>query len=335
MPVYNVELYLRECLDSVVNQTLQDIEIICVNDGSHDDSLKILKEYALKDNRIKIINQRNKGLGVARNVGMKNASACYIMFLDADDVLYPYACESAYEKIKKDAADICLFGFNNLMPDGKISEDYRTTKLANILKGDKPDFFRFISVWSKIYNLKFLKDKHLYFIKDKIVCEDVLFAYEIFFNNPKITYLAENLYLYRKNRVGSATTSNINGIKQDLFALKKFLKFPITRNISNEYKMGIIWKWCDSCFYYYEKFKDEKSCAVLMQDSCKMLKFLEKKFDKELLQSSPRYIELKKFCESSIKNDVYNNFLLSYYVEGRHNVLKIFGIKIKYRRRLA
>ena len=85
IPVYNVEKYLSECLDSVVNQTLQDIEIICVNDGSTDNSLEILKEYAEKDSRLRIINLRNSGVSVARNIGIFAALADFIMFVDADD----------------------------------------------------------------------------------------------------------------------------------------------------------------------------------------------------------------------------------------------------------
>ena len=85
IPVYNVEQYLRPCLDSVLNQTLKNIEIICIDDGSTDDSLKILMEYAEKDNRITILKQKNKGAGVARNYGMSIATGEYFLFLDSDD----------------------------------------------------------------------------------------------------------------------------------------------------------------------------------------------------------------------------------------------------------
>ena len=81
VPVYNVEKYLSECLDSIINQTLKDIEIICVNDGSTDNSLSILKEYASKDNRIKIIDKENEGLGYTRKVGLDNATGDYILFV--------------------------------------------------------------------------------------------------------------------------------------------------------------------------------------------------------------------------------------------------------------
>ena len=95
IPVYNVEPYLKQCMDSVVGQTLKDIEIICVDDGSTDGSLDILREYAAEDNRIQIIEQKNAGAGAARNNGMRHATGKYLSFLDSDDFFEPtYAGKS-------------------------------------------------------------------------------------------------------------------------------------------------------------------------------------------------------------------------------------------------
>ena len=130
IPVYNVEKYLRECLNSVINQTMEDIEIICVNDGSTDGSLDILKEYANNDNRLKIVDKKNTGLGPSRNVGLDYISGEYVMFLDSDDMLRNNACEIAYEKIKESNSDILSFGwhvFTDTDNPGykKISKDYK------------------------------------------------------------------------------------------------------------------------------------------------------------------------------------------------------------------
>ena len=109
IPVYNVEKYLHQCLDSVANQTLKDIEIICVNDCSKDNSLDILNEYAKKDSRIKIINfEENKGPGVARNAALDIAQGEYIMFLDPDDWYELNACETAYNQIVENNNDIVV-----------------------------------------------------------------------------------------------------------------------------------------------------------------------------------------------------------------------------------
>ncbi len=89
IPVYNVEEYLAECIDSILSQDYNNIQILCINDGSTDNSLKLLEKYAKKDRRIKIFSQKNQGQGIARNVGIKNATGDYIMFIDPDDWILP------------------------------------------------------------------------------------------------------------------------------------------------------------------------------------------------------------------------------------------------------
>ena len=113
LPVYNVENYIAVCLDSIINQTLREIEVICVNDGSTDNSLAILKKYALKDTRIKIIDiSTNRGCGYARKIALKEAKGEYILFCDSDD---KYSCNEAffdlYNRIKKTNTDLLVFDY--------------------------------------------------------------------------------------------------------------------------------------------------------------------------------------------------------------------------------
>lgn len=110
IPVYNVERYLAECLDSCINQTLEDIEIICVDDASPDNSIKILEEYQQKDSRIKIIrHEKNRNLGGARNTGLENATGEYIWFVDSDDYIDTKACQILYDAIKEFDVDMLCF----------------------------------------------------------------------------------------------------------------------------------------------------------------------------------------------------------------------------------
>ena len=110
IPVYNVEKYLRECLDSCVNQTLKDIEIICVDDASPDNSIKILEEYSQKDSRIKILrHEKNRNLGAARNTGLANATGEYIWFVDSDDYIDTKACQILYDAIKEFDVNMLCF----------------------------------------------------------------------------------------------------------------------------------------------------------------------------------------------------------------------------------
>ena len=111
IPVYNVEKYLRQCLDSVVNQTLQDIEIICVNDGSKDSSLQIMHEYQAKDPRIKIIDKENSGYGASMNRGFDAATGEYLGIVESDDYAEPDMFEKLYAVAKADDLDVVKSGF--------------------------------------------------------------------------------------------------------------------------------------------------------------------------------------------------------------------------------
>src|SRR5699024_8084583 len=166
VPVYNVEKYLKQALESAVNQTLNDIEIICIDDCSTDNSLNILKEYQLKDNRIKIIEQKeNKGQGVARNLGLNIAEGEYIMFLDPDDWLELNACEIAYNQISKNKNDIVFFGTTNHIEkqNKKFNNDIRLQPFLNyfnktnvkLYEIDVP-FIKTFEIWYKIYNHSFI-----------------------------------------------------------------------------------------------------------------------------------------------------------------------------------
>ncbi len=168
IPIYNVEKYLQRCLDSVLVQTLSNIEIICVNDGATDNSASILCEFAKKDSRIKIINQENQGLSVARNNGFAVALGTYIYFLDSDDFIHPQLFEITYNLASKENADIVAFDFIKCRD---FSKKYSYKKYDDISKiGCKIttqnfDFFKkkgsfkiVPSVWSKLFKKSIIKD---------------------------------------------------------------------------------------------------------------------------------------------------------------------------------
>ena len=136
VPVYNAEQYLRECLESLVNQTLEDLEIICVNDGSTDSSPKILEEYASKDSRIKIFHQENQGVSAARNLGISKVQGEYLVFVDSDDWIELNALEILYKTIDKRKSDILLFSNYRYYGDSSVKRDTRLEKLE-LLVNDK------------------------------------------------------------------------------------------------------------------------------------------------------------------------------------------------------
>ena len=213
VPVYNVEKYLSECLDSIVNQTLKDIEIICLNDGSTDNSLSILKEYASKDTRIILIDKENEGLGYTRKVGLDNATGKYILFCDSDDFYYELtAFEELYNYIEKVKVDVVIFEsikysrnkifyksygdlFNNPPPKEVFS--YLDIDLINILA------YKAYYTWKKIYSKKFLDIYNDWYFPKYITAQDVPLHFQVILR-AKMAYINKIFYAYRM-RSTSAT----------------------------------------------------------------------------------------------------------------------------------
>lgn len=202
IPIYNVEKYLSKCLDSLVNQTFTDIEIICVNDGSSDNSLQVLNEYASQDNRIKVINQENLGVSTARNVGIDNATGEYLLFVDADDWLDLKTCEILYNSISINSAD--LLSFNAFFVKNK-QEIYGLKKnLNSVLYGE---------MWSISYKKDFLLKYNIKFPKHIKIAEDHIFKIQALINTNKILILEDYLYYYCADRENSS--SKIKSVVDD------------------------------------------------------------------------------------------------------------------------
>lgn len=179
IPVYNVEKYLRECLDSLINQSLKDIEIICVDDGSTDKSLEILKEYQEKDSRFKIITQKNLRAGVARNNGLKEATGDYLSFLDSDDIFELTMLEDMYNQAIKDDSDTVVCSFYIYDEDTKKSSwnvkiDKKFVEMSPFSPKDiKNEIFNFSSpnAWTKLFKHSLFTDNNLQFV-DTMICND-------------------------------------------------------------------------------------------------------------------------------------------------------------------
>lgn len=201
MPVYNVEPYLRQCLDSVINQTLKEIEIICVDDGSTDASLEILKEYAAKDNRITVITQKNAGSGKARNNAIDNSNGEFIAFMDSDDM---YPSEKTLEHMYKAAIDndvlICGGGLNQLKDDGELITDPK--EFESEFSFEKEGIIQYsdyqfdYGYWRFIYNRQFLKKNQLYF-PDYLRQQDPPFCVKTMALAGKFYAISEPTYVYR------------------------------------------------------------------------------------------------------------------------------------------
>lgn len=235
IPVYNVEQYLSECMDSVVNQTLKDIEIICVNDGSTDGSRKILQEYADRDERIKIIDQENGGLSCARNRGIRFASGEFIGFVDSDDWIDLDFYEKLYNVAVKYEADISCGGLKRFNSKNKIEiwinhrQEIYTNKIKKKFNLCKIPALNYVQ--NKIYKRKSLLKSGVLF-EEGVYFEDIEFTHKILFYLPTLVTVPGTFYNYR-NTPDSIT--NINSIKKHtdcVNAHKKAQEFIKSHNIN-------------------------------------------------------------------------------------------------------
>ncbi|SUW00846.1 glycosyltransferase family 2 protein [Brachyspira pilosicoli] len=219
VPVYNVEDYLIECLTSIINQTLKEIEIICIDDCGTDNSINILKEYAKKDDRIRIISHKeNKGLGPARNTGIKESKGEYISFIDSDDYISRDYLENLYNTIIKYDTDIVstinikrvvgeaisLYSINinkYLSIFQKIFKKNHFEGISNAnIKDEKENTknYPFVVAWNKLYKKSFLLDNDLFFMDIKKGSEDEDFYQRVLLNSPSISYNHKSIYYYRE-----------------------------------------------------------------------------------------------------------------------------------------
>ncbi len=208
VPVYNVATYLPQCLDSILVQTLKDIEIIIVDDGSIDSSPQICDEYADKNKHIMVIHQKNKGLSGARNTGMATAKGQFLAFVDSDDWIEPTMLEKLYLAAEKDKSNVAVCNVNLCAPQQTVQpKDYWPYPQDCVLQPSQ--FYKHFLiapcwVWNKLYRRTFLQKKKITFVEG-ILYEDVPFFTEVFLQTDRVSFVADYLYNYRIQRDGAIT----------------------------------------------------------------------------------------------------------------------------------
>lgn len=227
VPIYNVEKYLPKCLDSVINQTYENLEIICVIDGSPDNSLQICMEYAEKDKRIIVIEQENQGLSGARNTGIATATGDYIIFVDADDWIELDTCEKALKSMEQFDSDVVIWSYVREFSGSSKPKDIFKMESRGFSEEETKGVYRcffglfeeelsipenadsIVTVWGKLYK-RYVVEK-IEFVDSKILAtsEDLLFNIYAFSRVRKISYINERLNHYRKDN-GDSITSNYN-----------------------------------------------------------------------------------------------------------------------------
>ena len=247
VPVYNCEDYLEESLGSLLNQTFKDIEIICIDDGSNDNSLDILKSIASSDSRIKVFTQENQGAGAARNYGMKKASGDYIYFFDADDFLEKDALEKAYSNAIKNDSDIVFFKFDQYKDNRFFAHSGPNLEIQ--FAGADFDSFTFdwhdyrrgpftgpFAPWLKIYKKEFLDAHECFKFPNGLNHNDVPFHVMTFLKASKISFVPEHLYRYRIDNAGSITNNRLKKYDHIFRIINIVEDFLVSEDYMEEFK---------------------------------------------------------------------------------------------------
>lgn len=310
VPVYNMEKYLNQCMDSLVNQTLKNIEIIVINDGSTDKSLEILNNYKKKyPNKVKIIDQENQGISVARNNGLKIASGKYVGFVDSDDYVEFDMFESLLNQIENSDSDIVICNykeFNITTHDFKNISVVHNLNCENIY--DDPSIINSIDYapWNKLFKKDLFDD--ISFPKN-LKYEDLNAILKVFLNAKKITKLDKYLYIYRI--IGTSETRTINKkVKDILPILSDLIGYSKSINTYKVIKKDLEKMMVDKLFYYLIYSYQLNDKKFILSFRKEIIKFLSKNF--------------KTWKITLLKNKKLNLKLISKLVLINNSIFKIY-----------
>ena len=266
VPIYNVEKYINKCINSILNQTFYEFELILVDDGSKDQSGKICDEYLIKDNRVKVIQKKNGGLSSARNTGLNIAVGEYVIFIDSDDFINKNMIEILYKSIIKNSSDIVICRYNEVLED-KV-KDYIDQEIVCISHINEKNFTNiealnelyeinagvFTVAWNKLYRKKLFDD--LRYTENRIH-EDEYIIHELLYRSNKITYIPIELYNYVKRRNSIMSTEFSFRNFDAIYAFVERMKFFKDKNLKSlKYKAE--YNYITKYFKYYYTIKNNK-----------------------------------------------------------------------------
>lgn len=334
IPIYNTSLYLNQCLNSVVNQTLKDIEIICINDGSTDNSLNIIRSFAEKDNRIKIIDKSNSGYGASMNVGLKIASGEYIGIVESDDFIEKNMFEILYNIANKENCDIVKsifyyfwikkcrkFNFLKSLPKNKLFNPIDNMQI----------FFQQPSIWSAIYRTEFIRNNEITFNETAGASyQDTSFNFECLAQAKTIYLVDMPLYYYRQNNPNSSCKdkNKVLCICDEMDRIDGFLKQSKNlekklNDVANKIKVGsFLWNYHRIARQHRNKFMNfiHKNYRITINN--KYLTTEENDFYKYLKNYNNPFFRIKFNLKQIIGNIVYTN------VKNGYRRFYLFNIRI-------
>ena len=221
VPIYNSELYLNKCIESLLNQTYSNIEIVLINDGSTDNSENICNEYRKNDNRIEYYYKKNEGVAIARNYGIKKASGEYIMFVDSDDYISLDYIKSMLDAAVKNQSDLVTSDYTEVTNGIELRKSAFTEKEGTIVDLNKEEYMslylksaHFNSSCRKLISKDLIKKNKLQFISKLTYGEDMLFSFELYINSSKPIYVINYGYYYLMNDNSAMHRSDLSSFEK-------------------------------------------------------------------------------------------------------------------------
>lgn len=336
VPIYNVEPYLRQCLDSLCGQTLRNIEIIGVDDGSTDGSGTLLDEYAAKDRRIIAVHQKNAGVSAARNAGMRLAKGEYVAFVDGDDWMEL----TAYEEILRDMGakrpDIVIFQ-NLSVEDGLARKNFRNEMLVK----ENPPFEELVmrygaQVTTKLFKRQFIREAGVSFTQGIILGEDTIFCTESFAKAESVMLFGKCYYYYRMFCPSSTMAS--------YFSLRELLKMktaleqrPFYQKLDGEQRLCIDLSYSSALLYRFGILDKENKTGELSVLE-EYLSHLEQTYGRKRLAGSKNYIKLR--CAVKEKDFSCDRISFGQKIfsvknsrDKRYKIVRVLGLELKFERK--
>lgn len=323
LPIYNVQKYLSRCMDSLLNQSLRNIEIILVNDGSPDGCPQMCDEYAKLDNRVKVIHKKNEGLGYARNSGLELATGCFVVFIDSDDYVSLNMLENLYKVALNNGSDIVFCGLRKEVFKGQFIDVHGCSELLTIDNNDdiksvaldfvasapfvKTERKHSMAVWHAIYKRDLICDNNLRFLSERHVgSEDLPFQIDVLLLANKISFVPDIYYFYCFNET-SLTKTFFNDKYIRYIALYNVLKLKLS-NIDVDYLR------CNRMIIGY--MRSHILDIVSSNESI-----------------STKLLYIKNVCDDEVWNQLkylYNAEYLSWYPRIFYNLIQAKQVKVLY-----
>lgn len=340
--VFNTERYIRECLESICNQTYRELEVIVVDDGSTDNSPSICDEYREKNNFFTVVHKINEGVSVARNVGIDNAHGKYITFIDGDDVIEANFCKILADAADKNNADIVICdykSFNSInerissfAPSLKDKQEYKRELILRTLYREYGGHIKNSVVsagvtWGKFYNLDFIRKENSRFIPGLVRAQDTVFWLNTVIKTDNIVHVNVPLYCYRLNEQSVCGGSRYFANSEQPFGmlLDEYSKFIKQNNLGDDFIQAYYCRVIEVLFWHwkhnYFNSQNKKNVILRTNEFCKLL-------------SNERYKEAIRFVDTSHLSRRQKGLVIAFryhmahpYIVGYRVLEKIKGLR--------